>query len=156
MADSGDSLSCWWQIEAAGSRRVHRAWRIRILVRGSMLIVDDRRRRRPRPLRPAASDCGCSGFLLAGGQMVLHELRPYTMEYSSFAECQGHLAKAQRHSANSLPSVTLGIQHTSLFCRQTVVCRVFFIVHSANSLPSVNKHSAKRNSRHKNDNGMAR
>ena len=73
-----------------------------------------------------------------------------------FAECQGHSAKAQEHSANALPSVTLGIEHTALICRQTVVCRVFFIEHSANSLLSVNKHSAKINSRQKNGDGMAR
>ena len=69
---------------------------------------------------------------------------------------QGHSAKAQKHSANALPSVTLGIQHTALICRQTVVCRVFFIGHSANSLPSVNKHSAKISSQQKNFDGMER
>ena len=67
---------------------------------------------------------------------------------------QGHLA--QKHLANALPSVTLDIQHTPLICRQTVVCRVFFIGHSANSLPSVSKHSAKINSRQKNFDGMER
>ena len=72
-----------------------------------------------------------------------------TTGYSRFAECQGHSANAQKHSANTLPSVTLGIQHTALICRQTVVCRVFFIGHSANSLPTVSKHSAKINSRQK-------
>ena len=72
-----------------------------------------------------------------------------TTGYSRFAECQGHSANAQKHSANTLPSVTLGIQHTALICRQTVVCRVFFIGHSANSLPTVSKHSAKINSRKK-------
>jgi len=75
--------------------------------------------------------------------------KPITMGYSSFVECQGHSAKAQKHSATALPSVTLDIQHTALICRQTVVCRVFFIEHLANSLPSVNKHSAKINSRQK-------
>ena len=79
-----------------------------------------------------------------------------TTGYSRFVECQGHSANAQKHSANTLPSVTLGIQHTALICRQTVVCRVFFIGHSANSLPSVNKHSAKINSRQKNFDGMER
>ena len=79
-----------------------------------------------------------------------------TTGYSRFAECQGHSANAQKHSANTLPSVTLGIQHTALICRQTVVCRVFFIGHSANSLPSVSKHSAKINSRQKKIDGMER
>ena len=60
-----------------------------------------------------------------------------TTGYSSFAECQGHSAKAQKHSATALPSVTLGIQHTASVCRQTAICRVFFIAHSANGLPSV-------------------
>ena len=78
-----------------------------------------------------------------------HKWNCNTMGYSSFAKCQGHSAKAQRHSANALPSVTLGIQHTALFYQQTVVCQVFFIAHSANSLPSVNKHSAKINSQQK-------
>ena len=72
-----------------------------------------------------------------------------TTGYSRFVECQKHSAKAQKHPANALPSVTLGIQHTALICRQTVVCRVFFIGHSANSLPTVSKHSAKINSRQK-------
>jgi len=81
---------------------------------------------------------------------------PTTTGYSRFAECQGHSANAQKHSANTLPSVTLGIQHTALICRQTVVCRVFFIGHSANSLPSVSKHSAKINSRQKKIDGMER
>ena len=54
---------------------------------------------------------------------------PITTGYSSFAECQGHSAKAQKHSANALPSVTLSIEHTALICWQTVVCRVFFIAH---------------------------
>ena len=79
-----------------------------------------------------------------------------TTGYSRFAECQGHSANAQKHSANTLPSVTLGIQHTALICRQTVVCRVFFIGHSANSLPTVSKHSAKINSRQKKIDGMER
>ena len=48
------------------------------------------------------------------------------------------------------------IQHTALICRQTVVCRVFFIGHSANSLPTVSKHSAKINSRQKKIDGMER
>jgi len=79
-----------------------------------------------------------------------------TTGYSRFVECQKHSAKAQKHPANALPSVTLGIQHTALICRQTVVCRVFFIGHSANSLPSVSKHSAKINSRQKKIDGMER
>ena len=44
-----------------------------------------------------------------------------TTGYSRFVECQKHSAKAQKHPANALPSVTLGIQHTALICRQTVV-----------------------------------
>ena len=75
---------------------------------------------------------------------LLHVFSPNTTGYSRFVECQRHSAKAKKHLANALPSVTLGIQHMALICRQTVVCRVFFIGHSANSLPSVNKHSAKK------------
>ena len=61
------------------------------------------------------------------------------MGYSSFAECQGHSAKAQKHSATALPSVTLGKEHMASFCRQTAVCRVFFVGHSAKPLPSAGK-----------------
>jgi len=56
---------------------------------------------------------------------------------------------AQKHSATALPSVTLGIQHTASFCRQTAICRVLFVGHSAKPLPSAEKalgkdlHSAK-------------
>ena len=52
----------------------------------------------------------------------------YTTGYRSFAECQGHSAKPQKHSAKGLPSVTLGKRHSvnwlsvnaslpSVFCR---------------------------------------
>ena len=60
-----------------------------------------------------------------------------TTGYSSFAVCHRHSAKTKKHSAKALPSVTLGKPHTALFCRQTAICRVFFIAHSANGLPSV-------------------
>ena len=52
----------------------------------------------------------------------------YTAGSRSFAECRGHSAKAQKHSAKGLPSVTLGKRHSatplttkaslpSVFCR---------------------------------------
>jgi len=72
-----------------------------------------------------------------------------TTGYSRFTECQGHSAMAQKHSVTALPSVTLGIQHTASFCRQTTICRVLFVGHSAKPLPSIVKalgkdlHSAK-------------
>ena len=47
---------------------------------------------------------------------------------SGFAVCHRHSAKPTKHSANST-------RH--LQCRQTTICRVFFIAHSANGLSSV-------------------
>ena len=40
-------------------------------------------------------------------------LKPSTTGFSRFAECRLHSAKASLHSANSLPSVTLGKHHSA-------------------------------------------
>ena len=37
----------------------------------------------------------------------------FTTENSDFAVCHRHSAKTKKHSANTLPSVTLGKQHMS-------------------------------------------
>ena len=68
---------------------------------------------------------------------------PFTTGYSRFVECQGHSAMASKHSATVLPSVTLGKQHTTSFCRQTAICRVFFVGHSV-SLCRVSESTRQR------------
>ena len=64
--------------------------------------------------------------------------------YRRFAECRRHSVKPKKHSAKGLPSVTLGKGFAECYTRQTLyrqtlVCRVFFVGHSAKTLPSVQK-----------------
>ena len=47
--------------------------------------------------------CACMYFFFA----------PLTTGFTSFAECRLHSANASLHSANSLPSVTLGKRHSA-------------------------------------------
>ena len=60
--------------------------------------------------------------------MVLRGCADYTTRLSGFAECQGHSAKPNLHSAKALPSAALGKEHSakkestktslpSVFCR---------------------------------------
>jgi hypothetical protein len=64
-----------------------------------------------------------------------------------FAECLRHSAKAIFHSAKALPSVTLGKEHSANISSAKGSLPSAFFGHSAKNLPSVKKHSAKKNTR---------
>ena len=61
---------------------------------------------------------------------------PSTTGFRFFAECLRHSAKAKLHSAKALPSAALGKEHTAKIDRQSLLCRVSFVGHSAKALPS--------------------
>ena len=63
----------------------------------------------------------------------------HTTGFIGFAECRLHSAKASLHSANALPSVTLGKRSANAtrqsLSRQRGLCRVSDFGHSAKTLP---------------------
>jgi len=66
----------------------------------------------------------------------------FTMGYGRFAECQGHSTKPEKHSANSLPSVALGNQHTAKIYRQTFFAECFLLGTRQTLCRVQRKHSA--------------
>jgi hypothetical protein len=64
-----------------------------------------------------------------------------------FDECLRHSAKAFLHSAKALPSVTLGKEHSAKISSAKGSLPSAFFGHSAKTLPSVKKQSAKKNTR---------
>jgi hypothetical protein len=68
----------------------------------------------------------------------------YACRWIFFFRVQGHhywnlVPKTFLHSAKALPSATLGKEHTVKFASAKAFCRVFFIGHSAKTLPSAEK-----------------
>ncbi|TVU09937.1 hypothetical protein EJB05_43436, partial [Eragrostis curvula] len=100
-----------------------------------------------------ASTPSCFNFLKEGALLPTHNRKLFAAVFvlaaasattgnPMFAECRMHSAKAKTHSAKSLPSVTLGKDHTANSSRQRVVCREFSFEHTANTSPR-----AKNNTR---------
>ena len=67
------------------------------------------------------------------------------MHYRNRVLC--YSAKAILHSAKALPSVTLGKEHSAKISSAKGSLPSVFFGHSAKTLPSVKKHSAKKNTR---------
>jgi hypothetical protein len=81
------------------------------------------------------------------GLVEFNHMSLFTIGICCFVKCFSHSIKSEKHSVNSLSSVTLGKKSWRNVHQQRLFCRVLFIGHSAKVLSSTTWYSTKKSCR---------